>query len=736
VDKPKSIVKRASLREKEFAKMMAETGLGSIEAARKVFMVKCEPGSKEAQKYRDLARTPRVKKILLERQAQLKKEAEAEAVVTKTGTDFGQLRKFAYRRLLEIRDDLTAKSTTRLFAIKTLEKLHDPASDVNLVMKWIDTTWRFAQAHCPACHRTYPLHRIKSLALEEYRLKTDNLFTATPTTDLERRIELIKLADRRKLPHPSQVPALEAPERHIVGMGAARAGKSWLMAVLGLMGLMLPGVEIWILARVYEDAKSEVEYIKGFLKSLFYPFESDVVDMYEDKKNGELHLYTKWGSILKIRSAKAKGSITGRELEMALVAEPGWVSGDIYEELRSRMSSRLGRIFAFGTPQGSEGFIPRLVKTTGRDPITHKIVRLTPQQRLIANGADWNISLLVYTFEPKDNPEYVQSELAAARMELTDVEYAAAFEGKMVDLEGAKFPGVTEDHLVEVPISFFQDAMFVLGIDQGPKNFGAVLTAYDGNTIVPCYEFFDSSERTMKANLKYLILHVPMWIRALGGMMGNWSLTITDKHPQIWQIVNEMQEEGQEWPTETVERHQNFRKMNENWRRETQEWVNNLARRESPGILFHLSQLKPFSDTYESPGTILLHDQVRATLDKPDKPEKESGGTENLDKGWIIRDPWRGDHVVDAWYFTLWTIISGQLIVPEMKVTPYAAYKEAQKAFEYTLAVDEARELKGWNYPNSPKQDSESIFQRKFGRPRSGKMRGPAVLPGYYPNES
>jgi hypothetical protein len=444
-----------------------------------------------------------------------------------------------------------------------------------------------------------------------------------------------------------------------------------------------------------------------------------------DKKTGELTMLSKWGSELRVRSAKAKGSITGRALELAGVAEPGWLEADIYEELRARMSERLGRIVALGTPKGTAGLIGRLTKMTGRDPKTGKIVRRTAADRLIANGADWNTSMLIYKLEATDNPEYVQSERDAARQELTDEEYASEFEGVGVAAEGLKFSGVREKHLVNTPNSFFDRSVFVLGIDQGPRNFGACLVAYDGQTIVPCWEYFNGDETTMKRNLITLKKHIPGWIMALGGSPQNWKLTITDRDPLLDGIFMEMEEEGLTWATEIVVRHQNNAKMLDNWRRENQEFVNNLARRGK--MIFHESDI-PAPSQDSSPGTYLLHDQVVNCADILDSVERESKS--NTLKGWQVGDPWRGDHVLDAWYFAVWTICSGQLIVPKRLATPGSEddpWAEHKAAFAYQFARDERRQLSG-----GANKQTDDLFEDNFGRKQPGGFNNP----GYYKDES
>lgn len=713
--------------EKEFCRLQVEAGLSYIEAARKALGKRCEPGSRETNNLVSLMRMPRIKDEIERLKNKVETESKAHDVLNVLAvTDVDNLKKFAYIRLTELRDDPSTNSTVRFAAVQALEKLHDPSTDINLVFRWIDIMWQYAHAHCPSCHNTYPLAKVQNKALIKYREAMELKEPVLPDdTVLTTRLHLLQLADQRKEPHKSQLRALSAPERHIVGKAPARAGKSALMAMFALMGLMLPGVEIWLIARIYEDAGPEADYLKAYLKALFYPYEDKYVKIREDKMNGELVITTKWNSVLKIRSAKSKGSLTGRELELALIAEPGWVDGDIYEEIRARMSSRLGRILAFGTPKGATGFLARLIRTTGRDPETGKIVRLSPEKRLISSGMPWERSMLVYDLDPRDNPEYVQSELESAKFELTDTEYSSEFEGKIVSLEGSKYQNVTMDHLRYIPRSFFSKAKFILGIDQGPKNFGACLTAWNGDIIVPCYEFYDSSEKTMKANLKTLISRVPSWINSLGGIRQNWVLTISDRYPLINNTLLEMKNEGFSWPTEMVERHENNLRMGENWRREVQEYINEMAKIDK--LFFHLSEIKTNFTETESPGASLLHDQVMQVLDRPENISKESGQGESRNKGWIVNDPWRGDHVIDAWIYTMWVVLSDQVqIETPVESGPIEPMIEHERALHYMIAESEEREL-------GIKRTGDSLFEDIFERKRTRPIFG---RPGYYKNES
>ena len=332
-------LKQISEREKDFAKLMEEVGFGSIEAYRKAFNTRCEDPKSQA-KAKELARSKRVRDYRQKLKEQLERQRESRRILTDTGqVDLDRLRDFAFERLVQIRDDSSSKSNTRLKAVRALEALHDPSRDEALILKWAELAWRYQEAHCPACHNDFPLYKVRNEKIDQYRQemkikhkdKADGLY--------DRRFEIIKLADKRLRPHADQVKALEALERNIVGTAAARAGKSYLMALFALMAFMIPGVEIWILARVYEEARAEVEYLRKFLRNLFHPYYDLIIKEYDDKKSGELTFISKWGSELKILSAKSKGSITGRELELALIGEPAWVDGGVYNHLRARTTA-------------------------------------------------------------------------------------------------------------------------------------------------------------------------------------------------------------------------------------------------------------------------------------------------------------------------------------------------------------------------------------------------------------
>ncbi len=389
--------KRITKKEKEWADLIIESGMGSIEAARKVFKWKCEPRSSESKRAINLKKTPRLKAYMAQKEESVVRETEAHKLMMSTEViEWDQLRKYAFERLEFIRDDPTANARVRFNAIQALKKLSDPSKDSGLIHMWLDLIWRGSQGHCPQCHTTFNLYEIESKSLKKFWKvsEVDEPVEFEVESVFDRRMEILKRSDPRKTPHASQIPALSALERHIVGKGAARGGKSLLLAWMALLFFLIPGVEIWILARIYEDARSEIEYLKKFLNTLFYPYYDKIIKESFDSKTSELTLVSKWGSELRVRSAKSKGSITGRELEAAFVAEPGWVPEDLYEELRARMSSRLGRIIMLGTPKGYGGILGRMMNARGKDPVTGKIVRIPPEKRTLKAGTPWGQSSL------------------------------------------------------------------------------------------------------------------------------------------------------------------------------------------------------------------------------------------------------------------------------------------------------------------------------------------------------
>jgi len=641
--------KNISQKEKQLAKLLAQ-GYNAIEAARKVFGWKCEPYTTEAMKAKDLSRSVRVKTEIGKVRAQLQKQAQVDTILTDASRpDWDNLRQFAYDRLIEIRDDPTTNVRSRWEAIKALERLSDPSKDINLIWRWVDLVWRGYMAHCPCCHKNVPLQKIHNNKLTAFRETAELPDTPPLEGVLDRRLYILKQAEKRKDPHVGQIKALEAPERHIAGMGAARGGKSFLLGVFGYLYFLIPGVEIWLLARVYDDARSEVEYIEGFLKTLFHPVYDHVVTKLEDKKSGEIALVSRWGSELRVKSGKSAGSITGRELEAILVAEPAWVDASLFDEVRARMSSRLGRILAVGTPKGYGGFLHRLTRLLGR---TREGKKIKPEDRLISNGSPWGKSMYRFNMDPRDNPEYVKSEQDAAIEELTDDEYASTFLGEMRASQGARFAFVRDEHLIQVPRDKLVECVFGVGIDQGEKNFASVIGGTDGKDIFITHEYFDNTNSTIKANMIKVNQFTPGWVSLHGGHPNSWKLTIFDADPPVANILDEMETEGREWTTDLTYRPKN-KKDFMNWREETYIWINQMA--QAGHLWFDM-------------GAEDLHQQVMECLRRPPPEGKESKATS--DKGWIVNDPWRGDHVLDAFVMLMWLFYTQALELPEPLAEP------------------------------------------------------------------
>jgi hypothetical protein len=335
---------------------------------------------------------------------------------------------------------------------------------------------------------------------------------------------------------------------------------------------------------------------------------------------------------------------------------------------------------------------------TGKDA-KGRARRVPTSERTIESGCPWNISLLKYALSPEQNPEYVASEIAAARQELTDAEFASEFEGLQASAEGALFPGVGPRHLTEIPRDLYERCAWVVGIDQGPKNFAVCLLGWDGKTVVAANEYFDNDPRTMKSKMEIVKDMVPGWIRKAGGDPARWILTIFDVDPPILNELDEFEDEGAEWPTDVTFRikDKKGRWNQENWRRETYEYVNQLGQSRDPELYFDAITCD------------FLHDQIV-------RAQARHGDGDMKGKGWIIQDALRGDHVADAFVMAMFTILSGQLQVPDRTFSVEDPYAEAKRAFEYSLARDENRELSG--YAGRERKPEEEVFEKAFGRKR------------------
>jgi hypothetical protein len=300
----------------------------------------------------------------------------------------------------------------------------------------------------------------------------------------------------------------------------------------------------------------------------------------------------------------------------------------------------------------------------------------------------------------EDNPEGVISELGAARQELTESEYASEFQGLMASQDGAIFHQLQERHCTEIPRSLYENCAWVVGIDQGPKNFAACLVGFDGKTVVAANEYFDNDPRTMKSKMEIVRDLVPGWIRKAGGDPKRWVLTIFDVDPPILNELDEFEDEKREWPTDVTFRikDKKGRWNQENWRKETYEYLNALAQPAQSKLYF------------DDVNCDYLHDQLL-------RAQARVGDNDMKQKGWVLKDPVRGDHVPDAFIMALFTILSGQFIIPDRQFDSEDPYAESKKAFEFSLREAENRELSGFT---EKRQTSDENFEDVFGRPRKG----------------
>jgi hypothetical protein len=337
-----------------------------------------------------------------------------------------------------------------------------------------------------------------------------------------------------------------------------------------------------------------------------------------------------------------------------------------------------------------------MLKITSRS-FTGKKVK--PEDKLIVNGCPWGQSMVILNVNAEDNPAYVRSEKEAAKHELTDAEYASEFEGLVASAAGAKFPCVQASHRRKVGRKEVELAIWILGVDQGERNFGACLQAWNGQTIYTMREFFDKTDTTIKANMIGLNDKVPAILRTAGGNSDFWNMTIFDADPPVHNILLELEEENRQWKTEITFRPKN-KKDQLSWRIETCLWLNEMAK--SGNLIFDES-------------CDLLHEQVMEALRGPeDDTETEKK------KGWIIKDAYRGDHVVDAWLMGCYLMMVGAVKPQPASENKIEAFEEQRRAFEYQRLSSETKELTGYGseYRKSGMWEDE-LFTKLVGhKPR------------------
>jgi hypothetical protein len=205
-------------------------------------------------------------------------------------------------------------------------------------------------------------------------------------------------------------------------------------------------------------------------------------------------------------------------------------------------------------------------------------------------------------------------------------------------------------------------------------------------------------------------------LRKLGANPDYLRLTIFDTDPPLTNELRELEQEGKPWITPFTFKHRNLRSrhMQENWRKETYEFVNELA---AQGRII-----------FDAETCYLLHDDLMRVQRK--------ATNENLDvdrgfgKGWDVSNPWRKDHVLDAFILAMWTIMTGQVKTVKEAPADEVPFGDAKKAFRYAFSSRERQELAGFKGfgPYTP-QTANELFEEIYGRPREDESDRQSVIP-------
>lgn len=153
--------------------------------------------------------------------------------------------------------------------------------------------------------------------------------------------------------------------------------------------------------------------------------------------------------------------------------------------------------------------------------------------------------------------------------------------------------------------------------------------------------------------------------------------------------------------------------MQENWRKETYEFINELA---AQGRII-----------FDAESCYLLHDDLMRVQRK--LPTQDLDVDRGFGKGWEISNPWRKDHVLDAFILAMWTILTGQVKTVSEAPRETEPFAEAAKSFRYQFALRERQQLSGYNgYGKFTPSTAEELFEEVYGHPHDNEG-GRSILP-------
>ena len=247
-------------------------------------------------------------------------------------------------------------------------------------------------------------------------------------------------------------PLMEDTSRHQVIVAHRRFGKtSFGIQKIILEAAKKPKSRYWYVAPTYKQAKM----IAWRMIQDYCPKE-----LIEKKNESELYLTFKNGSIIELKGSDKPDSLRGGGLHGLVLDEYSVQQSNIYTEiLRPALADHQGWTVKIGTPKGKNHFFDDWVMTGSR-----------------------------YLFKASDTGIIADSELEAARAEMSPDEYNQEFECEFLYFAGQIYKEFKEDvHVIRKPFSFKESWLQQASIDHGQLNPACCLFCtvdYDGKIFV------------------------------------------------------------------------------------------------------------------------------------------------------------------------------------------------------------------------------------------------------------
>jgi len=250
-------------------------------------------------------------------------------------------------------------------------------------------------------------------------------------------------------PDPWQMDVLETTEQRLLLNCCRQAGKSTVVALLGLAeALWLPKSLVLIVSRSLRQSSELFRKVRGFYEQLSQPIRKRLT-------NSELVL-SNFSRIVCLPCNES--TIRGfSSVSLVILDEAARVPDDIYKAVRPMLAVSNGRMICLSTPRGKRGFF---------------------FQAWTRGGADWKRIEVPAGKVPRIPADFLEAE----RRALIDTDFRQEYECSFETLQGLVYPDLAKC-VVNCPAPGFKRRYG--GIDFGYRNpFAAVWGGLDCNGVL------------------------------------------------------------------------------------------------------------------------------------------------------------------------------------------------------------------------------------------------------------